>query len=75
MMLEVKDFIIPESYTTEDAIIARRKWLSSATYNDYIIGPKTLSDKQISQLYVDIVIIGGGSIVDFAHKLIEKSQE
>jgi hypothetical protein len=71
----LKDFIRPMTFTTKDAEIAKKKLLYPATYNDYIIGPKTLSDKQISQMYVDIVIIGGGSIIDFAHKLIEKSQE
>ncbi len=70
----LKEFIMPP-YITKDTEIARKKRLFPGTYNDYIIGPKTLSDKQISQLYVDTVIIGGGSIIDFAHKLIEKSQE
>ena len=70
MLKDVKEFIMP-AYITEDAEIARKKWLFPATYNNN----KTLSDKQISQLYVDTIIIGGGNIIDFAHKLIEESQE
>ena len=69
MLKDVKEFIIPRSFTTKDSEIARKKRLYPATYN------KTLSDKQISQLYVDTIIIGGGNIIDFAHKLIEESQE
>ena len=66
----LKDFIIPMSYTTKDAEIAKKKRLYPNTYNNN----KTLSNERISQLYVD-TIISGGNIIDFAHKLIEESQE
>lgn len=54
-----KDFIVPASYTTADAKAAR---------NDQRY-------KLISEMYVNTVIIGGGSIIDFARKLIKESQE